>query len=408
MQRKQKGKAPPKRAQKSKQTTYRTMPVRATPRGTSFADSGEAIGSTFGPIGGILGRAGGSILGSIFGRGEYKVNSNTLMTQNQTPVFSSNSAGSVTIAHREFLTDVASIGAVFNNTSYPINPGLTRTFPFLSQIAKNFEQYEMLGCIFHFKSTSATAVSSTNTALGTVVLATDYETLDAPFANKQQMEAYQYCSSSVPCASVIHPIECAPRQTVLSRQFIRTTSVPTGGDPRIYDVGNFQIATTGQQAAAVIGELWVSYHVRLFKPKIENPIGNSLLCYAGSASVTSGVDTLVGLVPLGTANRMAITLSAANQISLPFVGRYLISLFTSSPVGSTNYSTSVFVTDANCANVTSHGTSLVANRENNFTASIDVLNPGALLTFPLYTHTGAGTTLSSLSITQVPSNFSWP
>lgn len=74
----------------------------------------------------------------------------------------------IIITHREYIGDVITSGTAgaFKTNTYYINPGLNKTFPWLSQIAQNFESYRMLGCAFEFKSMSSDALNSTNTALG--------------------------------------------------------------------------------------------------------------------------------------------------------------------------------------------------------------------------------------------------
>ena len=59
-------------------------------------------------------------------------------------------------------------------------------------------------------------------------------------------------------------------QSVLGDLYVRPTlNVPSGSDRRLYDFGNFQIATIGLQGTSVnVGELWVTYEIELFKPKV--------------------------------------------------------------------------------------------------------------------------------------------
>jgi len=128
--------------------------------------------------------------------------------------------------------------------------------------------------VFTFNSTSANALNSTNTALGTVVMATNYNVLEANFVNKQQMESYEFSTSGVPSQNMIHPIECAKGKNLFDRLHVRGYGVPALGDQRIYDMGNFQLATVGSQAAADIGELWVSYHIRFHRPVLAQVGGN--------------------------------------------------------------------------------------------------------------------------------------
>ncbi len=286
-----------------------------------LGDIGGAAGGWFGSDFGKLGRRAGDWLGKITGMGDYEINNNTLMTNNGPPVFSSRPNGSIEICKREFLMDITGSTAFQNSVQIPINPGLFSSFPFLSALAANFEQYEMLGLIFEFKSTSANALNSTNTALGTVVLATNYDSLDPIFVNKQQMESYEFANSTAPSSSIIHPIECDPRLNALARMYVRTGAVPANGDARFYDLGLFQLATAGMQAASTIGELWVSYHVRLHKPKLPTPTDAEVLVYSAALTPVTAVSAWGTATP--TYNSLGVSVITPTQISIPVAGRYL-------------------------------------------------------------------------------------
>lgn len=212
------------------------------------------------------------------GYGAYKINSNVLYSGATVPYIrnASIAANANVISHKEFLGDIvtsATPGA-FNIQAFEINPAQAQLFEWLSQIAMNYEQYVMEGMLFCFKSMSADALSSTNTALGTVIMATQYNPYNPAFTSKAEMEAYEFSTSFKPSESHIHPIECSPLQTPVSELYIRRGAVPSGADQRLYDLGTFYIATTGFQGASVnIGELWVTYQVALLKPKLYQALG---------------------------------------------------------------------------------------------------------------------------------------
>lgn len=146
---------------------------------TAARGVGHALGNVFG-IGKQVGNA-ASWLSRAFGFGDYSITSNSLMSNN---IAQFRNHGTIEFAHREFIGDLTS-SVEFVNTAYPINPGNSTLFPWLSTIARNFEQYQMLGLIFEFKTMSATAVGTTNTGLGTVIMATDYDVLDSKYTNKR-------------------------------------------------------------------------------------------------------------------------------------------------------------------------------------------------------------------------------
>lgn len=85
------------------------------------------------------------------------------------------------------------------------------------------------------------------------------------------MESYEYSCSSAPYNPFMHPVECKPSANVLDRLFVRTSDTAPIDDPRFYDAGRFEIATEGMQTSYTCGELWVTYDIRLFKPRLPNP-----------------------------------------------------------------------------------------------------------------------------------------
>lgn len=243
--------------------------------------SAEGVG---GKIGGLFGRPElgkkiASGFASIFGNGDYHISSNSLMAsssgalaQNQVPVFSRNGRRGIRVTEREYIGDVVSGmmgdvgGSNFTLQSFRLNPGDPNTFPWLSTIAKNFEQWEPLGMIFEFKTTSSD-FNGTSQALGTVILATEYDPSDDVYRNKIEMENSDYANSTKPSLTAIHGIECDPKE--------RPTQVLYTGDPsasqeKFYDLGVFHVATQGLSSEKqTLGELWVSYDVVFYKKHIQ-------------------------------------------------------------------------------------------------------------------------------------------
>lgn len=236
------------------------------------------------PISGLLGKAGGWIgdkIGTVFGLGAYSVMRNSLLVpEGMDPPNMHESSGDTIITHREYIRDIVSSATPgqFQLESFDINPGLISTFPWLSGIASAYEEYEMLGLIFEFKTLSSDALNSTNTALGYVAMATNYNAASDAFLNKQSMLNTQYSNDTKPSCSALHPIECDPHKTPQYQLYVRGAAVPAGQDQKTYDLGKFQIATGGMQAASVlVGELWATYQVRLRKPLFGPQLGVNLL-----------------------------------------------------------------------------------------------------------------------------------
>lgn len=256
-------------------------------------NANDSLGTQWG---GYLGAKGGEFLGgaaqqllsTLTGFGDYSVKSNVLLAPELPTIINDSVKGGITFRHKEYLRDIITSGTAgaFNLDSYLLNPGNSKTFPWLSQVAQNFEQYSLEGVIFEFRSMSADALNSTNTALGTVIMATNYDSLDTNFKGKGEMENYEWGMSCKPSVNMLHPIECAPRQTSITELYVLDGPVPSGADPRLYHWGNMQIATTGFQGTSVnIGELWVTYQVRLLKGRIFQAIGLEIGTYIASNAV---------------------------------------------------------------------------------------------------------------------------
>jgi len=127
------------------------------------------------------------------------------------------------------------------------------------------------GCVFQYKSLCSDSTTGAATALGAITLATDYDSIEGPFGTKSQMEQSQYCTSGKPSDDILHPIECAPNRTSIPINYVRTGAVPPNADIRLYDMGKFQLALSGipalsAPAGSLLGELWVTYEIALYKP----------------------------------------------------------------------------------------------------------------------------------------------
>jgi len=268
-----------------KQETNKTEKSRNNVPGF-FTGAGGLIDMATGLPG--IGKFLGSTVDRIIGSGDYtmvgpELKENSFLSGTTPPEFTSNN-GSMTetiVAHREYLGDIFSASTLvngatpFNASVFPINPGMVSTFPWLASIANQYEEYKLLGMIFEFKSMSGEAITSTNTSIGSVIMSTQYDCYSGPFTQKLTQENYEYACSAKPSVSMIHAVECAPELTL--SDILQTRSGPvSGGDLRLSDIGNFQISTVGMQGANVnLGELWVSYHVQLMKPKM----GTTLSAY---------------------------------------------------------------------------------------------------------------------------------
>ena len=285
------------------------------------AYAGRALGGMLGGMTKIPGLSqAGAHLGSmaedkimslIKGRGAY---TNSLITMGGptegVPSFQSagDETGALRITHREYVTDIygnplvsgsTTMSTPFELQAFSLNPGLEKTFPWLSQIAANYEEYEMGQLIFTFRSTTSDIGSSSNGQVGTVVMCTNYNAAAPVFTEKKTMMEYDAASSCKTTEPMMHGIECDPRKKSGSEgKYVRTNPVLVNEDLKSYDHGTFQLAISGSPAGFAnqsIGELWVSYTVILRKPKFYTTLGLSI---SRDVFVSGGGET--SALPMGT------------------------------------------------------------------------------------------------------------
>nr|QCC62364.1 putative capsid protein [Crucivirus sp.] len=302
---------PKKHANKVVHNPHKSYAHRPTHASSGVGRSiGEMVGGMIPVAGPIAEKALGWLgdkledgIGSLFGFGEYKVENNSLMDgggnvipEGGRPPMVSNAfkhdGSAVVVRHQEPLGDIitSSNAGEFKLQNFFIQPGLATSFPWLASMAQNFQQYRILGMLFEFRSMAADAISGTNIALGTVTMATNYNSSSPNYISKKDMQNSEYATSTKPSLSVFHPIECSPEVSAEEVLYIRNAGVPDGDDQRLYDWGNFQIATSGFQGTNVtIGELWVTYEVALIKPKAVSTIGSYILAAHMQGNSSAGL-----------------------------------------------------------------------------------------------------------------------
>lgn len=195
--------------------------------------------------------------------------------------------GDCIMSHAEFITDIYS-STSFSTFQLNINAALGQTFPWLSAVASNFEQYRFVKLYFIYRAASGASVASTSTALGTILMTHQYSALNANFVNKQQQEAYYGTRTNPPFQSFKMAVDCRRQNNPTALLYTRTSGVPSGADQRLYDMGTINVSTVGfQHAGDIAGELLVAYTVRLSKPKLQGGKGSNSLVLGDHFQLTA-------------------------------------------------------------------------------------------------------------------------
>jgi len=233
-------------------------------------DLGRGIGGLVSKITGIggLDDVGGRLgdYGSkLTGFGTYSMNQNTLVQEVPEIHNIKSKEGATIVRHKEYICDISGSVAFNQQKALALNPGLSASFPWLAQIAAAYEEWEPLGIAVEFVSTSGNA-TGTNTALGEVIISTEYNPYASAPTNKQLQLNQVFAVSGVPSKNLLHCIECSPKQNQLARFYTRTGS--SSAPLTSTDLGTTYVSVQGNQGTNTLGELWITYEVALYKPRL--------------------------------------------------------------------------------------------------------------------------------------------
>jgi len=233
------------------------------PKG-SFARAGHHLA-------GPMGEAAGALLSQITGHGDYSVKRNSLIENGLHPSemsFSPGGAAKIRVKKREFVENIVvpDDPVAFDQRQYRLQPTNQASFPWLSTIAVNFQEWELHGAIFSFESTCSNY--SADMALGTIAFATQYNANEMPYNSMDGILQAAFHSRANPSESLMHGIECDPKLQASEHLFTRRHG--TSGPPNLYDHGVTTFATEGLPATAgtVIGRIFVTYDIELNMPAL--------------------------------------------------------------------------------------------------------------------------------------------
>jgi len=265
---------------------------------TGLGDLGLA-GQRLGQFAG--GMAGSALSARITGSGSYTQTNSLFNKGMDVPQFATapgDETGALHITHTEYVQDILGTTA-FTNQAFPINPGDPGVFPWLSQLAANYDEFEFSGLMFHYKSVSGD-LSTASVQLGTIIMATNYNAGAPLFSSKQTMMEYSGASRVKVSDDLTCGVECDKNKGAGGGIMYVAVSgtVPDGQDVKTYFPGVFQIATNQCASTVQVGELWVSYKVCLRKPK--------LTVSSGSHIYASGLRAIVSSALLGVANSLSV------------------------------------------------------------------------------------------------------
>ena len=242
-----------------------------------YANIGESLGSKVGAfIGGKL----HGFISKIFGSGDYEVaapsagvQNNSFLANDSTPQFENSHDGAITITFSEYLGYVP-VTTDFTVQTFELDVTNKVTFPWLSTIAKNFQQYEFLGVMILVRSNMSPL--TTSATMGTNFGSVRYDVDSLVPTNKVEIMNSLFSANGRASADLVFPVECNPDQTIIWPLKIRQPG-ESHGDEQLYSMGKFDCASEGAPVTAAKGkEVLIMYKVRMLKPRLLTGNGNPM------------------------------------------------------------------------------------------------------------------------------------
>lgn len=222
---------------------------------------------------------------------------------------SGNVDGMMLVTHREYLGEIAG-STTFGAVSYPINPGLGSSFPWLAGIANSYEKYRIRRMSYEFVNIAATSER------GRVTLAVDYDVLDAVPSNK--VDLFQISGASE--GPIWEPLTLQVKPSPLL--YTRNGSL-SGVDLKTYDAGRFIAAVSNAADTSIKGELFVTYEIELHIPQAAKCPGSQI---NGVVASWAGAAPFTGCALTGPLAGVTVT---ANTISFERPSAYLVAVYIS-------------------------------------------------------------------------------
>jgi len=238
--------------------------------------------------------------------------------RSQAMIRQSGKDGKITVTNEEYVLDISGTAA-FTPHLLSINPGMPSVFPWLCNLAANYEFYHFKRLEFIYRPYVGTSKA------GSFMMAIDYDVLDEAPTTKAKMMTYQNNTNGPVYQNLVTRATISNLSKFGVQKFVRTTAYPANSDGKTYDVGSLVYATDNAEQAGGVGMLMVSYEVDLMTPHSPSVTpydwsgkvaGTGTKDLPFSAAVASNADPL----------RSVVALEDYTHLRFPNPGEYLVDM----------------------------------------------------------------------------------
>lgn len=199
------------------------------------------------------------------------------------------SNGMCNVRHREFLGNVSGTSTFTQSLSLALNPGIAATFPWLANMAQNWQAYRFKRLRFCYYTRTGSNIP------GSVILCPDYNAQDAAPVSEQVIDSYEDAKEDAPWKNIECNLNAVAMHLMGPKKYIRLGALAANQDLKTFDVGNMYVYTV-DGTAVNWGKVWVEYDVDLFTPQLP-PGGSSFT----QTALIVGATSQTAAEPLGTA-----------------------------------------------------------------------------------------------------------
>lgn len=285
--------------------------------------TGKRLLRSLAPVVGVLTGGPGqelysTFLDTVIGKGAYMGNS---VSHGSVASFVGEN-GVMTVTNHEYIGPLISSMTptmrVFN-----INLSSVTLFRWLQPFMTQFQVYEPLEMVFSYVPLSSTAISGPNVAMGTVAMTVlDDPAQPDPTTRVEILDSAMGCETT-PSQGLMVGVELDPAMRPVTKYFTRELSDP--GDKRFSDLGKWCVLTDGSQQASTVGDLFVSYKVRLSQPKIPSAAFTPNIHWRATNTSYSNAQPFGVSTNVRTGGTVVGTISGSTVTFTPFDGgRYVL------------------------------------------------------------------------------------
>jgi len=298
------------KAKKQQQKRKPGSQARPLARGSKAKNQGSSRNLTSNPVG----------VSSAYAKG---------ISGNEPSITYKNNGKECRVVHKEFITNLTG-STLFTVVQFlQLNPGLVQTFPWLANIANNFETYRCNRMKFCYLTRTGTNIP------GSVLMAPDYDASDTQAVSEQILSNYQGIAEDAPWKDICCALTQQGMHNLGPRKFVRATPPPANADVKTYDIGTFTVATV-DGSAVNWGKLWVEYDFTFYEPQL-NPSGpaiflGGLISGGGALSAANPIGTVPVIDPqssgftVDNASNITFTLSGTVVVTQTLVGTTVVSV----------------------------------------------------------------------------------